>query len=819
MKNLRPVLHIEDPAEQSIHLAETVSVRAWVLSDAECRAEEIASRLRLIAECQPAEKNRAVVEALSVRKSAPAEWIWSSSELEQALARRPAGAIFSVTANLRILQDEDAAALLRLQLFYCTGTDVVCSTAVCCVLAERGQWDYPRGGFIFPASPAVAADFLVIEGWAVRKGDPITRVELSIDDRPITGPQFGFWSPLIKRDLPSVSQAQNCRFSAVVSRRQMPGEVLGSKAAPRALRLYANVVFASGRTYSFPSGGFQWLSGQEGELSGDVVKGEIEQVSLHDSGQILVQGWAVSRALKPPGLYLEGLHRLVRLGVAPAPPVIWSDYRPVIQRYLSSASGAGARFQVLVNPFCLRRFPGPVRLLAQTDGGGKFYPLGPSSAWREMRGKIRLFAAPSSVKERVIDRAGDLLGSIRLQRLRLRGLTDGLAVNREVEPQLLVASHNLSAVEGAPKVLFALVRHIVQQKLPAPALRVVSSVAGPLADSYSALGVSVLIEPKLNIVGQSWCRYYDGLRALRGKLADFRPRCCLANVIDAFWGVEYAHRLSARAGWIIHESISPDHALCELEPALRAQFLMRLNRAERLIFVAKQTRDLYLHYTNPRRTEVIPNGIDTEEIDRQCRNLSRESARRAIGAEADETVISIIGTTTARKGQDLFIREMAELKRKAPEKKFRFFVVGAREGPFLAELERLKEECRLQRELHFISENPQIGQFFIASDILVIASREEASPLVSLEAFAYRRPLISTRVFGLADQIIDGENALAFNAEVPGALADAALRLITDSDLAQRLTTRARLDVERRFSLNASLECYWQIITQLLGAK
>ena len=67
-----------------------------------------------------------------------------------------------------------------------------------------------------------------------------------------------------------------------------------------------------------------------------------------------------------------------------------------------------------------------------------------------------------------------------------------------------------------------------------------------------------------------------------------------------------------------------------------------------------------------------------------------------------------------------------------------------------------------------------------AADVFVCTSRIESYPRVTLEAMASGLPIISTHVFGLAEQLVDGVNALFYSpGDIPG-LATALERLLAD---------------------------------------
>jgi glycosyltransferase involved in cell wall biosynthesis len=78
-----------------------------------------------------------------------------------------------------------------------------------------------------------------------------------------------------------------------------------------------------------------------------------------------------------------------------------------------------------------------------------------------------------------------------------------------------------------------------------------------------------------------------------------------------------------------------------------------------------------------------------------------------------------------------------------------------------------------------------------AATVLVLPSRSEGMGRVLVEAFCRGRPVVASRVGGIADLVRDGENGLLVPPEDPRALAGALLRVLSDRLLAERLAACA----------------------------
>jgi glycosyltransferase involved in cell wall biosynthesis len=90
----------------------------------------------------------------------------------------------------------------------------------------------------------------------------------------------------------------------------------------------------------------------------------------------------------------------------------------------------------------------------------------------------------------------------------------------------------------------------------------------------------------------------------------------------------------------------------------------------------------------------------------------------------------------------------------------------------------------------------QVARELDHATCLVLPSRREGMGRVVVEALCRARPVVGSRDGGIEDLVRDGENGLLVPPEDPNALADALVRVLTDSELAARLSARARSSVD-----------------------
>ena len=80
----------------------------------------------------------------------------------------------------------------------------------------------------------------------------------------------------------------------------------------------------------------------------------------------------------------------------------------------------------------------------------------------------------------------------------------------------------------------------------------------------------------------------------------------------------------------------------------------------------------------------------------------------------------------------------------------------------------------------------------IAADIFVLPSLSEGFPMVILEAMASGLPIVTTKVGGLPEIVLDGENGFIARPEDPEEIARKVQLLLEDNDLRARMAQNNR---------------------------
>ena len=207
--------------------------------------------------------------------------------------------------------------------------------------------------------------------------------------------------------------------------------------------------------------------------------------------------------------------------------------------------------------------------------------------------------------------------------------------------------------------------------------------------------------------------------------------------------------------------------------------------------------------------EVIPDALDPQRI---AVRAGRDATRSALGAGGGAFVVLCVAQLMHRKGIDVLLRAAASLRDP------RLVLAVAGDGPEANSLRELAAELQLGDAVRWLGRRTDVGDLLAACDLFVLPSRAEGLGVAALEALGAARPVIATRVGGLADLIADGASGLLVPPEDPRSLAEAIARLRDDASLRERLAAAGPRRVDAGYRpeqyVGRHVELYRRVVTQ-----
>jgi L-malate glycosyltransferase len=160
------------------------------------------------------------------------------------------------------------------------------------------------------------------------------------------------------------------------------------------------------------------------------------------------------------------------------------------------------------------------------------------------------------------------------------------------------------------------------------------------------------------------------------------------------------------------------------------------------------------------------------------------------------------------------LRAFAVIQRRLPDA--RLIVIG--DGPERARVHAVAAELAI-RNVEFLGavRPAEMGRWYDEADVYLNASDIDNMPNSIIEAFACGLPVVTTRAGGIPYVVDHERNGLLVDLGDHDALAAAALRLLDEPALAQRLIAAGQDDVERLYTWDAVGERWAALYRGLVG--
>ncbi len=252
--------------------------------------------------------------------------------------------------------------------------------------------------------------------------------------------------------------------------------------------------------------------------------------------------------------------------------------------------------------------------------------------------------------------------------------------------------------------------------------------------------------------------------------------------------------LAAAHGFEYWLSIAPGtHALVRRATARAARVTVLCSA-----FIARVVRTAV---PEPVPVSVVYPGADTEVF---RPDLPTEDLRERHGL-GDRPVVVCVSRLVPRKGQDVLIRAMPQIRRRVPEAAL--VIVG--DGPYRARLEAMAAELAPERSVLFtgpVSEQ-ELPRYYRLGQVFAMPCRTRLGGLevegwgnVFIEAAACGRPVVVGDSGGARESLVPGETGLLVDGRHVAEVADAVATLLADPALAERMGRMGRARVERAFT-------------------
>ena len=194
-------------------------------------------------------------------------------------------------------------------------------------------------------------------------------------------------------------------------------------------------------------------------------------------------------------------------------------------------------------------------------------------------------------------------------------------------------------------------------------------------------------------------------------------------------------------------------------------------------------------------------------------DAARVQARRDLGLAESADVISTVGRLTAIKQHRLFLDTIARVAATRP----RVVALIAGDGELRRDLEAYAADLGIADRVRFLGWRRDLATIYAATDVFLLTSRNEGTPVALIEAMASGVPGVSTDVGGVKDVIASEDVGARVPNGDPDALAAPIVRYLGDRERRRQSGLRARAAVLDRYGMDRLVNDIVALYRELLA--
>ena len=239
--------------------------------------------------------------------------------------------------------------------------------------------------------------------------------------------------------------------------------------------------------------------------------------------------------------------------------------------------------------------------------------------------------------------------------------------------------------------------------------------------------------------------------------------------------------ISDQGGLTTHPFLTQSSIVLQILYKIQNYFIKKIINDSTAISAANEyEKEIFSNINKKSKIEIIRNGVNLETL------VSKQNFREKY--QIDSKFILFVGRFSRSKGIETLIHSLNKIKNEKEILDTKLVIMGVDFG-FEKEMEGLIQKLNLSDKILVIKNPPRedVISAYGESEFLVLPSQWELSPLVPLESFAFKKPVISTRSHGIPFTVKDGKTGILVEPENPDKLSKAITKLLLDDKLRVQL--------------------------------
>jgi len=240
-------------------------------------------------------------------------------------------------------------------------------------------------------------------------------------------------------------------------------------------------------------------------------------------------------------------------------------------------------------------------------------------------------------------------------------------------------------------------------------------------------------------------------------------------------------------------------------------FFFIFSLADMYIGVSPIFKSMYLKVAlNENKYHQIPNGVEAN-LFKPLDNSSKKKLRAELGLPIDMKLVLVIGHFSIEKSMNHVLDAWLNIQESAVIKSGVVFIGSTDNHNFEVDENTVnsmyaKSKPFIGKKVFFIEGVSNIEQYYQSSDIYVLSSSREGLPNTLLEAMSCALPVVSTRLPGITDWVVDHQdNGIMYDHGDIDALECVLKNLLENDNFGQKLGVNARATIKSNFDISSTV--------------
>jgi glycosyltransferase involved in cell wall biosynthesis len=286
------------------------------------------------------------------------------------------------------------------------------------------------------------------------------------------------------------------------------------------------------------------------------------------------------------------------------------------------------------------------------------------------------------------------------------------------------------------------------------------------------------------------------------------------NIQSKFWASLAAKLTNTTLISTIHSWYANEHGHASIKGKIYTALELSTNWGLNLyITVSEKDRQSLLQAKIPKDAiELIYNAV---EVDPAKISGDAKWLRKKFDLPPQAVICTAVGRLVPVKGYDILVEAVQRISDQIPE--FICLIVG--EGECKETLLRQIQKAGLENRVRLVGfqNREAVLSILKSSDMFVMPSRYEGTPIALLEAAALGCPILASSTGGIPELVTNNIHALLVPPNDPVALAEGLLRLSADQNYARVLGQNAQQRIQKDFNIDAQLRNTWNAYQKAWG--